>query len=88
MSDAFYKFLGGILVVAIIAVLISRNSKTAQVIQAAASAFSNILGTVVSPIGGGASAGSVPNAVVVPVEPTSPETGNTSQSPADPDAVP
>lgn len=40
--------------VAILAVLVSRNSQTAGVIQAAASGFSNALGVAVSPVSGGA----------------------------------
>lgn len=37
--------------VAILAVLVSRRSNTAGVIQAAASGFGNVLGVAVSPIG-------------------------------------
>ncbi len=37
--------------VAILAVLVSRNSNSAGVIQAAGSAFSNALGVAVSPVG-------------------------------------
>jgi hypothetical protein len=46
--------------VATLAVLVSRNSNTAGVIQAAGSAFSNALSVAVSPItGGGGGAGNV-----------------------------
>lgn len=83
MSDAVIKMLSGILLVAIIAVIISKNARTSSVIQSAASAFSNILATVVAPIsGGGAGAPGDAGAVVI----ETPETGNTSQNPADPGA--
>jgi hypothetical protein len=39
--------------VAIIAVLVSRNSNTSGVLQAGGNAFSNILGTALSPVAGG-----------------------------------
>jgi len=39
--------------VAIVSVLVSKNAKTSQVIQSAASAFGNILKVAVSPINGG-----------------------------------
>lgn len=38
--------------VAILAVLVSRNSQTPQVIQAAGSAYSNALGVAISPVTG------------------------------------
>lgn len=79
--NAFFKFLAGILVLAIIAVLISKNAKTAQVIQSFSSALANILGTVVSPINGNMSGQAGDNAVVVVPSPT-PTTEN--KSPADP----
>lgn len=83
MSDFAIKFLTGILLVAILAVIVSRNARTSSVIQSASSAFANILATVVAPIsGGGRGAPGDAGAVVVP----SPETGNTSQNPADPGA--
>lgn len=50
-SDIF-ALLTLIIVVAIIAVLISPNSQTAQVIKAFASSFSEILRTAMSPVGG------------------------------------
>ncbi|MGE3387934.1 MAG: hypothetical protein AB7K41_14485 [Bdellovibrionales bacterium] len=77
--NAFFKFLAGVLVLAIIAVLISKNAKTAQVIQSFASALSNILGAVVSPIGG---SGSTSNGGVVVVPTPTPTTEN--KSPGDP----
>lgn len=39
--------------VAILAVLVSRNSQTPQVLSAAGSAFSKALGTALSPVAGG-----------------------------------
>lgn len=43
--------------VAILAVLVSKNSNTAQVIKSAGSAFSSSLAVAVSPITGGSGAG-------------------------------
>ena len=45
--------LTAIIGVAIIAVLVSRNADTANVIGAGGSAFSNILGVAISPVTGG-----------------------------------
>jgi hypothetical protein len=39
--------------VAIVAVLVSKNANTSQVIGAASSGFSNALGTALSPVSGG-----------------------------------
>lgn len=50
MSGAMLKFLSGVLILAIIAVVVSKNAKAAQVIQAFSASFTNILGTVVSPL--------------------------------------
>lgn len=46
--------LGGIIGVAIIAVLVSQKSNTAGVFAAAGGAFSNVLSTAVSPVTGAA----------------------------------
>jgi hypothetical protein len=43
----------GVIGIAIIAVLVSRNAQTSGVIQSMASGFTNILATVVSPVTGG-----------------------------------
>ncbi len=43
--------------VAILAVLVSRNSQTPQVLQAAGSAFSGALRTALSPVSGGFTGG-------------------------------
>lgn len=88
MKDTTIKFLAGVLTLAIIAVLISKNSKTSQVLQSFASAMSNILATVVSPINGNAANPGDANpgvAIVTTTKPAPGETGNTSKSPADPD---
>lgn len=42
-----------ILGVAILAVIVSRNAQTSTVIQSAGTAFSQILGTALSPVSGG-----------------------------------
>lgn len=44
--------LTAIIGVAIIAVLVSRNSQTSQVLSASGNAFSNVLGTALSPVTG------------------------------------
>lgn len=54
MTDAMLKFLAGVLVIAIIAVIVSKNSNAANVVQSIASSFTNILGTVVKPVSSGA----------------------------------
>jgi hypothetical protein len=52
---AIVTVLTAIIGVAIIAVLVSKNSGTAQVLQAGGSAFSSILKTAVSPVSNGLS---------------------------------
>ena len=52
--DTGIGILTAIIGVAIIAVLVSKNSTTAQVVRSFASAFGTILGVVVSPIASGA----------------------------------
>ena len=47
------KYLSIFVIVAIIAVIVSRRSSTAAVLQSLASAMSNILGSIVSPISNG-----------------------------------
>lgn len=44
------EVIGGILTVAIIAVIVGTNSKTSAVIQSAGSAFANILKVAISPV--------------------------------------
>lgn len=51
-GEQIVTILTAIVGVAIIAVLVSRNSQTATVIGAAGSAFSNALGVAVSPVTG------------------------------------
>ena len=51
--------LTGIIGVALLAVLVSKNAQTPQVIGAAGSAFSNALATAVSPVTGSSSGGGV-----------------------------
>ena len=49
--------LTGIIGVALVAVLVSRNAQTPAVINSAGNALTNFLGTAVSPVTGGASGG-------------------------------
>lgn len=66
MGKNVEKFLAGILVIAIIAVIISKNARTSQVIQSAASAFANILAVVVAPVSGAVTGSTMqPSDVVV-----------------------
>lgn len=51
--------LTAIIGVAILSVLVSRNSNTAGVLSAGASAFSNALGTAMSPVTGSSAFGSI-----------------------------
>jgi len=52
ITDAGVTILMAIIGVAILAVLVSRKSQTTQVIQAAASGFSNALGMAMTPVTG------------------------------------
>jgi hypothetical protein len=52
-GDQIVAILTAIIGVAIVAVIVSNKSNTPNVISAAASAFSNAIGTAVSPITGG-----------------------------------
>lgn len=52
MSEALVTIATAITGVAILALLVSRNSNTAAVLQAGGSAFSNALDTAVSPVTG------------------------------------
>jgi hypothetical protein len=47
----------GILGVALLSVIVSRNANTAGVLQAGGSAFSGMLGTAISPVTGGSGNG-------------------------------
>jgi hypothetical protein len=51
-TDALVTILGGIALVAIVALIVSRKSQTPQVIQAAGSAYANSLAVAVSPVTG------------------------------------
>lgn len=51
--------LTAIIGVAIIAVLVSRNAQTGQVVQAGGQAFSGVLGTALGPVTGGGSLGGI-----------------------------
>ncbi len=58
MSDDFAKFLtlmGGLVTVAIVAVLVSKNSNTARVAETFFSGFAADIGAAVSPVTGGGS---------------------------------
>lgn len=48
--DTVFAILTAIIGVAIVSVIVSKNSQTPQVLQSFASAFANILGVVVKPI--------------------------------------
>lgn len=64
ITESVVTILTAIVGVAILAVIVSRNSNTSGVLSAAGGAFSNVLGTAVSPITGGNSFGggfSLPN---------------------------
>ena len=50
--ESFFSIFLAIVGVAIVAILISRKSNTAGVLQAFGSAFSNSLGTAISPVTG------------------------------------
>jgi hypothetical protein len=50
--EALVTITGGIIAVALLAVLVSKKSATADVIHAAGSAFGNSLGVAVSPVTG------------------------------------
>ncbi len=52
MVESVVTILTAIVGVAILALLVSKKSNTAAVIQSAASGFSNALGTAVSPVTG------------------------------------
>ncbi|HEY6019401.1 MAG TPA: hypothetical protein VIY48_05680 [Candidatus Paceibacterota bacterium] len=55
LGDQIVAILTAIVGVAIVAVIVSRNSNSANVISAASSAFASALSTAVSPITGGSS---------------------------------
>jgi membrane DNA delivery protein len=65
MSDSLVTsivtVLTAIIGVAIIAVLVSRQAQTANVLNAGGTAFSRVLGTALSPVTGGGVLGSVGN---------------------------
>lgn len=53
MTKFIDKYLSMIVIIAILAVILSRRSSTTQVLQSLASAMSNILGSIVAPISSG-----------------------------------
>jgi hypothetical protein len=57
LATSIVTVLMGIIGVAIIAVLVSRNAQTPQVLQSGGSAFSGVLGAALSPITGGSYTG-------------------------------
>jgi Na+/phosphate symporter len=62
LTTSVVTVLMAIIGVAIIAVLVSRNAQTGSVLQAGGNAFSNVLGSALSPItGGGFTGGGVPS---------------------------
>jgi hypothetical protein len=52
--EPIVTIVGGVIAVAIIAVLVSQRAQTANVFAAAGGAFSNVLSTAVSPVTGAA----------------------------------
>lgn len=57
--SATLAIVGGIITLAIVSVLVSRNAQTPQVFSAAGGALSNVIGAAVSPVtGAGVSGGS------------------------------
>lgn len=58
LSSAALAVIGGAFTLAIISVLVSRQSATSDVIQASGSAVGNIIGKAVSPVTGTGSSGS------------------------------
>jgi len=64
ITESVVTILTAIVGVAILSVIVSRNSQTSEVLSSAGSAFGNILGVAVSPVTGGNSFGggfSLPN---------------------------
>lgn len=61
LINSIVTVLVAIIGVAIVAVLVSRNAQTGQVISAASTGFSGALGTALSPVTGGGSGLSLPN---------------------------
>lgn len=53
LTTAIVSILTAVVGVAILATIVSKNSNTSGVISASGSAFSNILGTALSPVTGG-----------------------------------
>lgn len=52
LTTSVVTVLTAIIGVAILAILVSKNSATSNVLQAGGSAFSSILGTAISPVSG------------------------------------
>lgn len=61
---AFVAVVTAIIGVAIIAVLVSKNSNTSGVLTSGGNAFSSILKTAVSPVSGGSGLGSITNGLI------------------------
>ena len=57
MDKVFY-FLGGVITLATIAVLVSKNAKTADVVKAAGQTVSGVLAAATAPVTGASSPGS------------------------------
>ena len=60
LVNSIVTVLVAIIGVAIVAVLVSRNAQTGQVISEASRGFSNALGTALSPVTGGSGLGGFP----------------------------
>lgn len=64
ITTSIVTVITAIIGVAIIAVLVSKNSQTSQVLTAGGNAFANILGVAESPVTGGSGIGGVVNTVL------------------------
>lgn len=62
ITGGFFGVLGGIIIVAIIAVVVSRNSNTAQLITESAKGLTNALSVAVSPVTASGTRGTARNA--------------------------
>ena len=79
-SNIFLKWIAGVLLIAILAVIVSKNSSAAKVVQAFTAGFTNILATVVGPINSGAAQQAADSSTQAPASTTSTNAGSSQQS--------
>ena len=79
VSDVFLKWIAGVLLVAILAVIVSKNSSAAKVVQAFTAGFTNILATVVGPINSGAAQQAADTSTQAPSSSTTATNAGSSQ---------